>query len=291
MPESGSLKILKKDPGGSLLAGASFTVLDTNGKEIASGKTGTDGQLLFADLNAGIYRLKETASGSTLHDVVADQDVVITSAKETPLTIVDPFKPGEIIVKKIDKTSGTPLAGAVINLAPKGGKGDPLTLTTGKDGTAKGQLPVTSRDGTTYTATETKAPTGYQLDAKPVTLTVKPGASVTAAFADTAKEKPPTPPVTPEPTKPGTTPPVTPPIPPKETPGTPSPATPTPNTTQPARPKATPTPEGSLAQTGADLSWWISIGAGLLLAAGGGAVFAARRRADGDTLNDPNDKD
>ncbi|MEU7133365.1 LAETG motif-containing sortase-dependent surface protein [Streptomyces sp. NPDC046261] len=48
----------------------------------------------------------------------------------------------------------------------------------------------------------------------------------------------------------------------------------------------TPTPEGSLAHTGADATPWLLGGTGLLLAAGGGAVIAARRRSrDGD--NEP----
>ncbi|GHD79340.1 hypothetical protein ACFQL8_19255 [Streptomyces goshikiensis] len=34
------------------------------------------------------------------------------------LTIVDPFKPADLTVTKTDKTSGKPLAGAVINITP-----------------------------------------------------------------------------------------------------------------------------------------------------------------------------
>ncbi|WP_053924645.1 SpaA isopeptide-forming pilin-related protein [Streptomyces chattanoogensis] len=74
------------------------------------------------------------------------------------MTITDPFKPAELIVKKTDKGSGEPLAGAVINITPAGDDGETVTLTTSKDGTAKVKLPISSRTGTNYTATETRPP-------------------------------------------------------------------------------------------------------------------------------------
>ncbi|MFJ2739633.1 collagen binding domain-containing protein [Streptomyces sp. NPDC087440] len=284
-PEPGSITISKKDPAGDVLPGAAFLLRDATGKEAGKGTTDAQGTLTLTGLTPGIYRLTETASGSPLHDTVADQDVIVTPGQSSRLTIIDPFKPGDVIVKKRDRKTGTPLAGAVINVVPTNGKGDTITLTTGQDGTAKGSLPVSSRTGNTYTATETKAPAGYQLDAKPVTITLKPGSSVVAAFADTAKERPTTPTPTPEPTKPGTIPPVKPPTPTTETPGTPAPATPTPASKESVPPENHPTPEGALARTGADGTVWIVGGAGLLLAAGGGAVIAARRRTNSDPFS------
>ncbi|MFD7013950.1 collagen binding domain-containing protein [Streptomyces sp. NPDC059928] len=288
LTETGGIKILKKDPGGDTMAGATFALLDSAGKEIATGKTDTDGQLVFKDLTAGVYRLKETSSGSPLHNTVADQDVIVTPGTGTPLTVVDPFKPADLTVTKTDKTSGKPLAGAVINITPTGNGGDPVTLTTGKDGTAKAQLPVASRNGTTYTATETRAPEGYQLDSTPQKVTAKPGAPVAITLTDTKKEQPPSP--KPTPPTPDTS------TPPKPTPHTstaPSPSAsvsasaspvPVPDETTPS-PQA-PAPEGSLAHTGADATPWMLGGAGLLLAAGAGAVFIARRRRTDDSSSD-----
>ncbi|MFE7245045.1 SpaA isopeptide-forming pilin-related protein [Streptomyces sp. NPDC057580] len=106
---------------------------------------------------------------------------------------VDPFKRGELLLKKVDKTTGRPLAGAVITInrdlvdgAGKHTKGKQIAqLTTGKDGTAKLQLDVTLRNGTTYWATETKAPAGYEADAASQRFTAKPGAQATITLADT----------------------------------------------------------------------------------------------------------
>ncbi|MFB7270734.1 collagen binding domain-containing protein [Streptomyces sp. NPDC056244] len=287
MPEAGGgVQILKKDSGGDLMSGAAFTLLDAAGTEAASGTTNAQGQLAFTDLPIGVYRLKETSSGSPLHDLAGDQDVIITPGTAAPLTIIDPFKPADLTVRKTDENSGRPLSGAVVNVTPAGG-GDTVTLTTSKNGTATAQLPVSSRTGAAYTATETKAPSGYQLNAKPVKFTAKPGSSVTVTLANTKREqptRPPTHPPTPTgattpgspshesatPANPGTSKHATTPLPSSSGTGTPASVATAPSTEPPA-------PQGSLAHTGANATPWLLGTAALLLTAGGGTVVAARR--------------
>ncbi|WP_327250978.1 MSCRAMM family protein [Streptomyces sp. NBC_01244] len=272
---TGGIEIQKKDPAGDVLAGASFALLDASGKPAAEGKTGADGLLRLDGLMPGAYRLKETASGSPIHDTVADQDVIITDAV-TPLVIIDPFKAADLIVKKTDKETGKPLPGAVINVTPAGAKGEAVTLTTGPDGIAKAKLPVFARAGTAYIATETKAPGGYQLSAKPVTVTAKPGAPVTAEFTNSKipPTKPPTstPPTSPTSPKPSTS----------ATPSATASVSPsgTPTVAETASSTTTPAPTGSLANTGGGAARWIGILAGALIIAGGGAVWALRRRTE-----------
>ncbi|WP_412078818.1 collagen binding domain-containing protein [Streptomyces xanthophaeus] len=276
---TGGIEIQKKDPAGDILAGASFILLDASGNPAAEGKTGTDGLLRLDGLIPGPYRLKESASGSPIHDTVADQDVIITDAV-TPMVIIDPFKAADLIVKKADTETGKPLAGAVINVTPASGKGETVTLTTGSDGTAKAKLPVSARTGTAYTATETKAPSGYQLTAKPVAITAKPGAPVTAEFTN-SKIPPTKPPTSPPPTSPTT--------PKPSTSATPTPSTSAaasaspsaaPTAAETASSTATPAPAGSLANTGGGSARWIGLLGGVLIIAGGGAVWALRRRAE-----------
>ncbi|MFF8958665.1 collagen binding domain-containing protein [Streptomyces sp. NPDC014894] len=287
-PETGGIRILKKDPGGSLLHGAAFTLLDSTGNQAGTGTTDAAGQLVFQDLSPGVYRLKETSSGSPLHGIVADQDVIVPAGTTVPLTIVDPFKPANLTVKKTDRTSGKPLPGAVINIAPRS-SGRAFTLTTGKDGTAKAALPVNTRTGTAYTVTETRAPAGYSPNPRPVRLSAKPGTAVTLSHTSVKKTAPATPSAKPPQTTPPTAKPPT---------TTPSPAT-TGGTTTPkllqktgtasasvsANPAATdatphsgqPAERVQLARTGAAAPLLLG-GSGLLLAAGAGAVIAARRR-------------
>ncbi|MFA7764850.1 SpaA isopeptide-forming pilin-related protein [Streptomyces sp. NRRL S-448] len=276
-PQPGTVEIIKKDPGGALLAGAEFSLLDTlNGTKALTGKTKTDGILRFEGVAPGVWRLKETATGSPIHDLAPEQDVIVTPGQTAKLTIVDPFKPADLTVTKTDKTSGKPLAGAVINITPASGDGNPVTLTTGKDGTATTKLPVAARTGTSYTATETKAPDGHQLDSTPVKITAKPGAPATAAFTNSKKEQPTQPPTTPTPATPSGKPTPTTPQTPQASASTS--AAPTPDQTTSST--TSPAPTGSLAQTGAEATGWLLAGAGVLLAAGGGAVFAVRRRRD-----------
>ncbi|MFI1886014.1 collagen binding domain-containing protein [Streptomyces jumonjinensis] len=289
-PATGGIRIIKKDPGGALLPGASFTLVDSTGTQAGTGTTDAAGRLDFQELGPGVYRLKESSSGSPLHEVVADQDVIVPPGVMVPLTIVDPFKPAGLTVTKTDRTTGKPLAGAVINITPHGG-GRAFTLTTGKDGTAKTTLPVTVRTGTPYTATETRAPAGYRLNPTPVRITAKPGAPVTLNHAGVKKTAPTPPPVKP----PQTAPPAV--RPPTATRPSPNPSVG--GTAAPKSPQKTGTPsasantaseeadstpavdqteeKGELARTGAAAPWLLG-GSGLLLAAGAGAVIAARLR-------------
>ncbi|MGW6742804.1 MSCRAMM family protein [Streptomyces sp. NPDC055025] len=288
-PDAGSVVIVKKDPADDVLAGAAFLLLDATGQEAGSGATDAQGQLEFTDLAVGVYRLKETASGSPFHDVVADQDVIVTPGATARLTIVDPFKPADLTVKTTDKNSGKPLPGAVINITPTGGNGDTVSLTTGKNGTATAHLPVTSRTGTPYTATETKAPASYRLDSKPVKFSANPGSPVTVTLTNTKKEQPAKPPTT-QPTSPPATTPASPPhqhTPPKSG-GNESNKTPSPSSSDPGTPASdettantgSPAPQGSLAHTGTDATPWLLGSASLLLAVGSAALFTARRRHD-----------
>ncbi|WP_367435142.1 MSCRAMM family protein [Streptomyces celluloflavus] len=269
----GGVEIHKKDPAGDTITGAAFQLLDTKTSTVvAAGTTNAQGVLVLDGIAPGVYRLRETSTGDTVHALVPDQDVTITAgrtAHANPLTVIDPYRQADLLVRKTDKTTGKPLPGAVINIsediAAPSGKHRPgkqiLSLTTGKDGTATTKLDVTLKAGTHYWATETKAPSGYQLDSELAEFTAKPGTAVTVTLTDTA-----TPPSTPPPAPPTTPPPATPPT-----------AAHTPDT---------PPPSGSLAHTGADATPWLLGGAGLLLAAGGSAVIATRRRRSADGHGD-----
>ncbi|MEU3639919.1 SpaA isopeptide-forming pilin-related protein [Streptomyces albogriseolus] len=257
----GGVTIHKKDPGGERLVGAAFQLTDPrSGRVVAEGKTGSEGTLVFDDLAPGTYRLRETDTGSRLHERVPDQDITITEGKRAVanlITIIDPFKQGELLVKKTDKATGKPLGGAVITInadtldaSGQHTRGKEIAkLTTGKDGTAKLKLDVELKNGTSYWASETTAPDGYRADAAPQRFTAKPGAQVAVTFADSK---------TPIPTATPTSPPVT-----------------TPPPTAPHQPT---TPTAQLAHTGSATTTWLIGAGGVLMAAGGAAVWAGSRR-------------
>ncbi|WP_333743036.1 MSCRAMM family protein [Streptomyces ardesiacus] len=287
-PDAGSVEITTKDTAGDALPGAVFLLLDSAGQEAGHGTTDTQGKLTFSDLAPGVYRLKETASGSPLHEVVADQDVIVTPGATTRLTITDPFKAAKVLLQaKADKT-GKLLPGATVKIGT--GTSTRLTLTTGAKGTASGELPMSSRKAQ-FWVKETKAPDGYDLYKTTKTFTAGPGAPVTVTVTNTKTTTP-----KPEPSgKPTHAPTDTPTTPGKQNSGTgratPSAAdsdTPEPDSSTIAATSdgdSTPkTPTGSLAHTGTDATPWLIGAAAVLIAAGGGALAVARRsRTDSHT--------
>ncbi|MGX1115860.1 hypothetical protein RKD37_001223 [Streptomyces ambofaciens] len=281
-PDAGSVEITTKDTAGDALPGAVFLLLDSAGQEAGRGTTDAQGKLTFSDLAPGVYRLKETASGSPLHEVVADQDVIVTPGAPTRLTITDPFKAAKVLLQAKDDKTGKLLPGATVNIGT--GTSTLLTLTTGAKGTASGELPMSSRRAQ-FWVKEIKAPAGYDLYKPTKTFTAAPGDPVTVTVTN-AKT---TTTLNPEPSgKPTHTPTDTPAGPGKPNSGTgraaPSASdsdTPEPDSSTIA---ATPdgdstpkTPTGSLAHTGTDATPWLIGAAAVLIAAGGGALAVARR--------------
>ncbi|MCZ4101319.1 LPXTG cell wall anchor domain-containing protein [Streptomyces sp. SID13666] len=288
----GSIVITNKDAAGNVLPGATFVLLDSTGREAGRGKTDAHGNLTFPDLAPGVYRLKETSSGSALHEVAADQDVIVTPGATTPLTITDPFKAAKVLLQAKDDKTGKLLPGSTVNIGT--GSETLLTLTTGPQGTATAELPVTSRKAD-FWVKQVSAPQGYDLYKPAKAFTATPGAVVTVTVNNSKTATTPKPDPTDKPT--------TAPSPPVDKPtdgpsGSPStaPADSAPSATEPSpfptavtakegTPKA---PVGSLAHTGADATGWIVGAGGLLVAAGGGALIAARRRKSAEPEPDDN---
>ncbi|MEU6148024.1 SpaA isopeptide-forming pilin-related protein [Streptomyces sp. NPDC047081] len=282
--ETGGVHILKKDPGGDVLAGVTFALFNSAGQQAGTGTTDADGQLTFNDLAPDVYRLKELSSGSPLHDEVDDQDVIVPPGTEAPLTIIDPFKPATVTLKAKDDKSGKLLPGSTVNI----GTGDTtvLTLTTASNGTASAKLPVNSRAGTSFWAKQTKAAAGYEIYKPSKAFKARPGdpVTVTVTNAKTATTPPPTERPTDKPIQE-----------PSDKPSAgrsgkddasaPS-ASDTPTADETASSTAAPAPAGSLAHTGADATLWLIGGAGVLIAVGGGALFGARRRRTDNSSDD-----
>ncbi|MFB6554760.1 SpaA isopeptide-forming pilin-related protein [Streptomyces sp. NPDC056405] len=291
--DAGAVEITTKDTAGDALPGATFLLLDPAGQEAGRGQSDAQGKVTFPDLAPGVYRLKQTAAGSPLHDVVDDQDVIVTPGATIRLTITDPFKAAKVLLQAKDDKTGKLLPGATVNIGT--GTATLLTLTTGANGTASGDLPISSRS-TTFWVKEIKPPAGYDLYKPTKRFTAGPGAPVTVTVTNAKTATDPKPDPSDKPTHK--------PTPSPSSPGKPSSGTgettpsatasPTPeadSSSAAAAPAADSTPKaptGSLAHTGADATPWLIGGAAVLIAAGGGALLTARRsrtatRTDGPT--------
>ncbi|MFR9792665.1 SpaA isopeptide-forming pilin-related protein [Streptomyces sp. MB22_4] len=283
-PDAGSVEITTTDTAGDVLTDAAFLLLDSAGQEAGRGTTDAQGKLTFPDLAPGVYRLKETASGSPLHELVTDQDVIVTPGATTRLTITDSFKAAKVLLQAKDDKTGKLLPGATVNIGT--GASTLLTLTTGAKGTASGELPVSSRN-TEFWVKQVTAPAGYNLYAPSKMFTAGPGAPVTVTVTNAKTATSPKPAPSDKPThKPTGAPSAPADKPGSETggakpsaPGTGTPdADSSPTPAVPESDAAPTTQEGSLAHTGADDTPWIAAGAGLLVVVGAVTLVAVRRR-------------
>lgn len=73
---------------GETLAGATFTLYDSKGKEVAKAKSGKDGFAEFTDVVPGIYTIKETAAPKGYQ--ISDDEVSVDTTK-TNFTLANPI--------------------------------------------------------------------------------------------------------------------------------------------------------------------------------------------------------
>ena len=211
----------------AVLAGAVYELQDSTGKVIQTGlTTDSQGQLIVKNLRAGDYQFVETKAplGYELNTTPVKftlggikPEVAFQVSQDDVKQPVVPTT-GDVTLTKTDATTKAALAGAVYELQDATGKVLKMGLTTD----TTGQLTVSGLTAGNYQFVETKAPSGYQLNAAPLSFTIKP--NQTAVVTVAATDEPVTEPGTTEPSKPGE-------------PGTTEPSKPgEPGTTEPSKP-------------------------------------------------------
>ncbi|MEQ6363442.1 SpaA isopeptide-forming pilin-related protein [Lactiplantibacillus plantarum] len=216
----------------AVLAGAVYELQDSTGKVIQTGlTTDSQGQLIVKNLRAGDYQFVETKAplGYELNTTPVKftlggikPEVAFQVSQDDVKQPVVPTT-GDVTLTKTDATTKAALAGAVYELQDATGKVLKMGLTTD----TTGQLTVSGLTAGNYQFVETKAPSGYQLNAAPLSFTIKP--NQTAVVTVAATDEPVTEPGT---TEPGTTEPGKP-----GEPGTTEPSKPgEPGTTEPSKP-------------------------------------------------------
>uniref|UniRef100_UPI003983B3D5 SpaA isopeptide-forming pilin-related protein n=1 Tax=Bacillus wiedmannii TaxID=1890302 RepID=UPI003983B3D5 len=155
------------------LEGAVFNIVDMNGTVIHKDLvTNGKGKIEINDLRPGDYQFIETEAPK--HYVLDETPINFTiekgQKKTISLTAKNSLKQGSIELIKVDDLNDqTKLADAVFNLLDQNGK----VLKTDLKTNSEGKIIVENLRPGTYQFVETTAPKHYDLDKKPIVVTVK----------------------------------------------------------------------------------------------------------------------
>ncbi|MEK3701769.1 SpaA isopeptide-forming pilin-related protein [Paenibacillus sp. FSL R10-2199] len=162
---TGSLKLIKVDAadGTKKLSGAKFELYNSSNAVVAAGTTNANGEIVFDDLKLGTYTLEEVKAPAGYDLDGAVRTIKIDSKDQL---VLDPIKNtktlGSLKISKVDYNNvNKRLAGAEFRLTSTS-TNVAVTRVTNNDG----EIEFTDLNLGDYTLVETKAPYGYDLDAR-----------------------------------------------------------------------------------------------------------------------------
>ncbi|MGM0123993.1 hypothetical protein IGI37_001367 [Enterococcus sp. AZ194] len=171
------------------LQGAVFELQDKAGKALQSGlTTDVSGKIAVDGLAPGDYQFVETQApvGYDLDKTPVKFTIEKGQKEVVQVSMTNKLTPGGVVLVKKDATSGEALQGAVFELQDKAGKALQSGLTTD----ASGKIAVDGLAPGDYQFVEMQAPTGYDLDATPITFTIEKGQTQAVQVSMTNKLTP-----------------------------------------------------------------------------------------------------
>ncbi|MFV8518484.1 SpaA isopeptide-forming pilin-related protein [Bacillus sp. SBS7] len=173
----GAVELTKVDDiDGSTLEGAIFKIVDMNGNDVRSDLiTNKDGKISVSDLRPGDYQFVETKA-PTHYDLNQNPIKFTVEKSQTAtasVTATNSLTKGAVELTKVDDVDNSTLEGAVFKIVDMSGNDVRPDLTTDKDG----KISVSDLRPGDYQFIEMKAPTGYDLNAKPIPFTITKGQS------------------------------------------------------------------------------------------------------------------
>lgn len=163
------------------LEGSTFEVYAENGSRVSTGVSDNHGQVVFPDLEPGVYTVKNSAVPEGYNIVTPSITVTVTKA-QAGRAVFTAAKQSSILIQKFDSETAEPLDGAIFQI--RNAQGRVLeNVTTGADGCAvTGVLPVGK-----YFVQESFAPKGYVPDTTRKTVEVVDNSTCLANFTNTQK--------------------------------------------------------------------------------------------------------
>lgn len=175
--QPGGITILKVDAGtGTALPGASFQLFTVDDKLIGTYESDDKGYTRINDLEPGYYFIREykAPDGYVLND-----EPIKVEVKEFGITqiTVKNNQNSSLTIQKVDKETGSPLAGATFEIRTMEGE-LVATLTTDQTGSAV----ANGLKSGYYVVKEIKAPDGYLLNETPQTVKIESNVPTIVTF-------------------------------------------------------------------------------------------------------------
>ncbi|HFJ9404399.1 TPA: SpaA isopeptide-forming pilin-related protein [Bacillus paranthracis] len=164
------------DVDGTALKGAVFKIVDMNGNDVRSDlTTDKDGKISVSDLRPGDYQFIETKAPThyDLNQTPINFTVEKSQTATASVIAKNSLTKGAVELTKVDDIDGSTIEGAIFKIVDMNGNDVRSDLTTNKDG----KISVSDLRPGDYQFIETKAPTGYDLNAKPIPFTITKGQS------------------------------------------------------------------------------------------------------------------
>ncbi len=169
----GSLRIEKTDStNGRLLSGAHIKVTDASGKVVAS-FTSTTQPYVINNLPLGTYTITEVSAPNGYEKLQTSvKTSVIANTTKTVTLKNTPIKKSSVRISKKDISTGREVAGATLVVKDSYGRVIERFVST------TGPRLISNLEEGTYTLSEEKAPSGYQLSSEIIRFTVRNGGNV-----------------------------------------------------------------------------------------------------------------
>ena len=168
------ITLQKVNGSGTTLAGAVFTLYDTQGNTVGEYTSGQDGYVHIAGIGPGTYRLIETRAPVGYIGLTDPRDITIPDAVEGELPpfgigqVINGRAAGSVILRKVDGDTNTGLHGAVFELTNLDTNEKLGEATSNEFGWLEWRDLYPGR----YRITEIKAPEGYIINTIPLEFAV-----------------------------------------------------------------------------------------------------------------------